>query len=328
MGEARAPFLIRGVPVDSPPQVTLSDWLIHQFPNAKRTSLRQMVDDRRVMINGKPASRFTAIMADGDKVTVVDRPPPGMDPRMPKGLRAKKPTLQESRHYDTVFEDGEILVVYKPPGLLTSTVPKEPRPTLLAMIRDDQARQDPRVRVGLIHRLDRDASGLLVFSKTDEAYQSLKTQFFHHAVERVYHAAVRGKPKPAAGRIETRLVERADGHVYSTKQEGRGDRAVTDYQWVRTVGKVSLVRVTLHTGRKHQIRVHMSQKNWSIVGDAIYGHGEKSPPATGLMLVATRLGFKHPKTGKPVSFEIPLPEEMTALVPEEPKASEVKGTRI
>ncbi|QOV88614.1 RluA family pseudouridine synthase [Humisphaera borealis] len=302
--------------------MTLSDWLIQQFPHAKRTALRQMVDDRRVLINGKPATRFTAVMAVGDRASVIDRPLPGMDPRMPKGDRARKPTLRESRHYDIVFEDDDILIVYKPPGLLTSTVPNEPRPTLLAMIRDDQARQNLRVRVGLIHRLDRDASGLLVFSKTDEAYQSLKSQFFHHAVQRVYHAAVRGKPKPAAGRIETRLVERADGHVYSTKQQGRGDRAVTDYELVRTVGKVSLVRVTLHTGRKHQIRVHMSQKNWSIVGDAIYGHGEKSPPETGLMLVATKLGFQHPGTGRPVSFEIPLPEEIAALFPEPQKPTD------
>src|SRR4029079_12746335 len=110
-----------------------------------------------------------------------------------------------------VFEDQELLVVDKPAGLLTSTVPRERRPTALAIVRRYLGATSPDARVGLIHRLDKDASGLLVFSKSHLAYESLKGQFFKHTVERVYEAVVHGKPAPPAGRVASRLVERADG---------------------------------------------------------------------------------------------------------------------
>src|SRR5437879_4341471 len=108
-------------------------------------------------------------------------------------------------HLVIVYEDVDVLVVNKPAGLLTSTVARERRPTLLKMVREYAAEIEPRARVGLIHRLDRDASGLLVFSKNHQAYQSLKSQLFHHTVDRIYVAAVKGKLHPPVGRIESRL---------------------------------------------------------------------------------------------------------------------------
>lgn len=306
--------------------MTLAEWLSKRFPTASRTTLRRMVAERRVVVGGRPATRFDQPVGGGDGIEVRDRP--AVVAARHAGAREsveRAKAVRRDAHdagatsrggFTVIHEDADLIVVAKPAGLLTSTVPREPRPTLWTLLREDVATRDPRAKVGLVHRLDRDASGLLVFSKNDAAYDSLKTQFFHHAVERVYHAVVRGHPKPPAGRIESRLVERADGVVYSTKQSGRGDRAVTDYAVVRAVKRLSLVRVTLQTGRKHQIRVHMSQRNWSIVGDPMYGHGEKSPPDTGLMLTATRLGFTHPRTGEAVAFEIPIPPAMEALVPQ------------
>lgn len=276
-----------------------------------------MVEDRRVLLNGVLVTRFTAPVAEQDAVTILDRVAAVArrfhDRSPPKAVAAT--ASRPVQPHQVIYEDEDLLIVHKPAGLLTSTSPGEKRPTLLAKLRVDLAKRDPRATLGLIHRLDRDASGLLVFSKNDAAYQSLKSQFFHHDVTREYHAVVRGTPKPPKGRIESRLVERADGHVYSTKQIGRGDRAVTDYELVRTAGRLSLVRLQLHTGRKHQIRVHLSQQNWSILGDPMYGHGEKSPPETRLMLVATRLGFVHPRSGKRVEYTLDLPEEMARLVP-------------
>jgi 23S rRNA pseudouridine1911/1915/1917 synthase len=210
-----------------------------------------------------------------------------------------------------VYEDDHVLVVDKPAGLLTSTVPGERRPTLLAAVREYVASNQPTprgARIGLIHRLDRDASGLLVFSKNDVAYQSLKSQLFHRTIDREYLAVTQGIPNPREGRVESRLEERADGTVYSTRTPGKGERAITHYAVVEQLedGKRSLVRVRLETGRKHQIRVHLAQRGAPIVGDPLYGSGggDDSPR---LMLAAVRLGFTHPQTGKHVSFELPPP---------------------
>jgi RluA family pseudouridine synthase len=205
-----------------------------------------------------------------------------------------------------LFEDDDILVVSKPPGLLTSTVPRERRPTLAAALHDYLQKTNPRARLGIIHRLDRDASGLLVFSKNHAAFRSLKNQFFHHTVLREYHAIVHGSPNPPAGRIESHLVERADGTVHPTRQHGKGELAITHYQTVRTEKKISLLRIRLETGRKHQIRVHLRSRNHPILGDRLYNPDEKTAR---LMLCATRLTLTHPRTHASMTFKIPLPNE-------------------
>jgi len=230
------------------------------------------------------------------------RPRPFLFPRRRHDWRRMAPR----RFHGIVYEDDDILVVNKPAGLLTSTVPRERRPTLLAQVREYFTFHDRRARIGLIHRLDRDASGLLIFSKNHAAYRSLKNQFFHHTVGREYRAVVHGVPHPPAGRIETRLVERADGTVHSTRQIGKGERAITEYAVLKTEGKLSLVRIVLHTGRKHQIRVHLAGRGTAVVGDALYG---PSDGARHLMLAAVQLTIVHPRTGRQMIFKLPLPKE-------------------
>jgi 23S rRNA pseudouridine1911/1915/1917 synthase len=199
-----------------------------------------------------------------------------------------------------VYEDRDVLVVDKPAGLLTSTTPREKRATLLKMVREYVARREPRARIGLIHRLDRDASGLLVFSKNDLAYRSLKTQFFKHTVSRVYEAVVHGKPLPTKGRIESRLIEWRDGSVHSTKEHAKGQRAITDYELIEQMPGRAVLRVTLLTGRKHQIRAQLSERGWPIVGDHVYGDVNAKGP---LMLKAMKLEFDHPRTGRRMTFK-------------------------
>lgn len=212
---------------------------------------------------------------------------------------------------EIIHEDQDVIVINKPAGLLTSTVPREKRATAIAMLRERVAREDPRARVGVIHRLDRDASGLLVFSKNHDAYRNLKEQFLKHSVERIYVALVMGSPQPAEGMIRSRLVEWPDGSVHSTRREGAGELAITRYKTIRASGKMSLLRVRLETGRKHQIRAHLSEKGWPIVNDAVYS-SEK--PAGPLMLAAIELEFDHPRTGRRARFQIPLPSVMARLL--------------
>ena len=314
---------------------TLAERLLARYPSAKRQTLRRMVADGRVRVNEAVATRFNQPVGEADVVAVDERPGTGRRARA-AAIAADK----RRRVIDIVHEDADLLVVNKPAGLLTSTVPREPRPTLLAKVRDhlmgvgapqvggrrrkrtspaaegdDAGTETGAARVGLIHRLDRDASGLLVFSKTDAAYHALKTQFFHHDVERVYHAVVRGRMNPPTGRIESRLVERTDGSVHSTKQFGKGEQAVTLYETVRTSPRLSLLKVTLQTGRKHQIRVHLSESGCPIVGDRVYGNAEIDALAPRLMLAAVLLGLVHPRTGVKTTFEAPLPKEMLTLMP-------------
>lgn len=276
--------------------MTLLDFLIARYPTAKRQTLRRMLDAGRVRINGARARSMKQIVIDSDEVRVIDQPPP-------QTVRAALP-------FAIIYQDDDVLVIDKPPGLLTSTVPREKRPTALAAVKEYLA-NDSNVRVGLIHRLDRDASGLLVFSKNDRAYESLKQQFFAHSVDRIYHAIIDGTLKPTEGRIESNLVERTDGTVFSSTRKSGGEHAITDYKVVSHVGSRSLVRIKLQTGRKHQIRVHLAERGRPIVNDPVYSDA----PRTGrLMLAATELAFDHPRTGKRIHAEIPLPSEMAAIL--------------
>jgi 23S rRNA pseudouridine1911/1915/1917 synthase len=287
---------------------TLLEWLVRRFPTAKRATLRQMVRDGRVRVNGATPRGVKIEIAAGDRVDVADR-------RAQRGGRANVAAPWPGRlPFVIVYEDDDVLVVDKPPGLLTSTVPRERRPTLLAAVQayvESKKGADRRTRVGLIHRLDRDASGLLVFSKNDAAYRSLKSQLLHRTIEREYLAVTQGVPTPREGRIESRLEERADGTVYSTRSPGRGERAVTHYKTVEAMdrGKRALVRVRLETGRKHQIRVHLAQRGAAIAGELLYGNDDA--PAPRLMLAAVKLGLTHPRTGKNLCLELPTPTGFT-----------------
>jgi 23S rRNA pseudouridine1911/1915/1917 synthase len=274
---------------------TLLDHLIKEFPTAKRTTLRRMVAEGRVLVNETRAARVGQPIGPADRVRIVG--PKKIDPH-----RLIVPLV-------IVHEDDDVLVVDKPAGLLTSTVPGEKRPTAFALVKRYVAASNPRAVVGLIHRLDRDASGLLVFSKSKRAYQSLKTQFFRHTVERIYEALVHGTPSPAKGMIDTRLTERADGSVRSVTEPTttRGSqRAVSEYEILSRdkANKTSTLRVRLLTGRKHQIRAHLSERGWPIVGDRMYGK-DVSRVTGPLRLRAVRLAFDHPATGARISFDSP-----------------------
>lgn len=270
----------------------LLDFLVQKYPLAKRQTLKRMVETGRVKINGRPAQRLKQEIGELDRVQIsdqMDRPGPSL---APLGL---------------IHEDADLLVINKPAGLLTSTNPREKRPTAIAIIRAYLADREPRARAGVIHRLDRDASGLLVFSKNHEAFESLKRQFFEHSVERIYMAVVRGVPNPAGGRIESRLLELSDGRVVTTRNPAKGQLAVTDYKVLRSGGGMSLLQVTLQTGRKHQIRAHFASRGHPIVGDTLYAEGAAGPR---LLLAATGLSLDHPNTGQRLTFQIDPPPEI------------------
>ncbi len=308
---------------------TLLDRLTRQFPTAKKQTLKRMVSAGRVLINRQPAKKLAQAVAAEDVVAILDK------------AMGKSAAPRDSGRPDftIVHEDPDILVVDKPPGLLTSTVPGERRPTLLAKVVEYLSVHAPRARAGLIHRLDRDASGLLIFSKDPASFRALKQAFLRHEVERVYAAIVAGRPRSPAGRIESHLIERADGTVRSTRETGKGpfDKlrtgqwAVTEYETVQARelpgrGSATLLKVTLHTGRKHQIRAHLAEQGTPIVGDSLYSPKidatlASQPPPSRLMLAAVRLAIAHPKIGRRLTFELPLPRAFAELTGNESQFS-------
>lgn len=274
--------------------MTVLDRLEKLLPQASRTTLREMLRDRRVTVNGLVVTSLKEPITDADKLLVA----PKAAGRSAKVIsRAPRPPAP------IVFEDDDFLIVDKPHGLITSSGPRDRRPTLIGLLRQHFASQK-HVRIGLVHRLDADAGGLIVFSKTDQAHASLKQQFFNHSVERIYAALLDGIPKPPAGRIDTKLVELADGRVRSTTHPTKGERAITHYETIQTHAGQAFVRVRLETGRKHQIRAHFAERDCPIVNDRIYC--PRFPEAE-LRLRAISLGFIHPSTGRSAKFELPLP---------------------
>jgi 23S rRNA pseudouridine1911/1915/1917 synthase len=212
---------------------------------------------------------------------------------------------------NVVFEDESVVVVDKPAGLLTMATETEKEKTLYATLRARANRKKPVEKIFIVHRLDREASGLLVFAKTIEAKERLQDQFKDHTAGRRYFAAVEGRIAAVDFSIRSHLAENAAYRVYSTEKKGSGKLAVTHVHVVRRNPKTTLVQVRLETGRKHQIRVHLAEQGHPIVGDKIYG--SRSNPIRRLALHGEYLSFRHPRTGKGMEFESRYPKSFDTL---------------
>lgn len=275
--------------VDLPTIITLLEALERQRPGQSRSDLRKLLADGRVRVNGEVVKIARMPIAPDDVVQIAEAL-----------ARPKVAALP----FDIVHLDDDLLVINKPAGLITSSVPREKRPTALAIARDWAAREKPRAKVGLVHRLDADASGLLVFSLNNASHATLKAQFYDHSAGRTYVAVVSKAVSPPSGTIRSRLVEHIDGTVHVTKSNNHGQLAITHYETEANSGLTRL-RITLETGRKHQIRAHLCSRGWPIVGDTLYG----GDPAKRLMLAAVKLELAHPQGGQRVTFEAAVPAE-------------------
>jgi 23S rRNA pseudouridine1911/1915/1917 synthase len=212
---------------------------------------------------------------------------------------------------ELVFEDPDLIVVVKPAGLLTIATEKERQRTAYAMLTEHVSRFR-RARIFIVHRLDREASGLIVFAKTPEAKEALQKQFEDHSAGRTYLAVTEGRIPRDTFTVESFLAENAAFRCYSTRDPARGKRAVTHVKVLQRTPHRTLVEVRLETGRKHQIRVHLADGGFPIVGDPFYG--SRRSPIRRMALHGAQLVFRHPRTGQPMTFHAPLPPEMASLV--------------
>lgn len=212
---------------------------------------------------------------------------------------------------EILHEDRDIIVVSKSAGLLTMGTGRDGGRTAHAALMDYVRKGNPksRQRVFIVHRLDRDTSGALVFARTEEAKLTLQENWA--TAEKVYLALVDGHPDPSEGTISSHLAENTARRVYSTNKPNQGRLAHTRYKLLKTVGTRSLLEITLLTGRKNQIRVHLADRGWPIVGDSKYGH--KIRRAKRLALHSHTLSFDHPYSGERLSFTAPVPDSFHAM---------------
>jgi 23S rRNA pseudouridine1911/1915/1917 synthase len=217
-----------------------------------------------------------------------------------------------------VHLDDDLAVIDKPPGLVVHPAPSHRGETLVGLL-EGIAGGGAEERAGVVHRLDKDTSGALVFARTREALHALQAQFRAHRIEREYLALVEGDVAKG-GVLDAPLVrDRGDRRRGVARPGEPGLHAVTRYEPVERFGKATLVSVRLETGRTHQIRVHFSSAGRPVIGDAVYGRREGPPPAVAAprqMLHARTLGFEHPETGRPVRAESPLPADFQAALEE------------
>jgi len=220
-----------------------------------------------------------------------------------------------------VFEDEHLLVLDKPPGLVVHPAAGHEDGTLVNALLahcHDLRGIGGELRPGIVHRIDKDTSGLVCFAKTKLAERGLHKIFKEHLAEREYAAVAQGQVQ--TGRIESQLIEnRGDGLRGSFKGFGQGQRAVTDVEVVENLRGATLCRVRLKTGRTHQIRIHLSERGNPLVGETVYirdllRRGGRPIPSDRLLLHAATLGFDHPITGERLHFAAPLPPEFTSVV--------------
>jgi 23S rRNA pseudouridine1911/1915/1917 synthase len=268
----------------------LIDRLHALYPDASRTTLRKWLAAGRVRVRGNVERRAETPIAPTERVQLGAPPPPAF----PAPLRL-------------VHEEGHFLVVDKPAGLLTIATERERERTayrLLAGYVEGQARGGRGPRLFIVHRLDRETSGLLVFAKSAAAKGALQAQFKARRVERLYVAVVEGRVEADEGRLESFLVQDRSLRVRASRDTLRGKEAVTLYRVRERRRDSTVLELSLQTGRRGQIRAQLSELGHPVVGDAAYG--SRRNPIRRICLHAARLGFVGPQ-GRPLRFESPVP---------------------
>ena len=278
-------------------QSILMDFLCRVMPDRKRSSIKQLLKFGSVMVNGNVTSQFNVPLNQGDTVKV--------------NLTRAFPVFY-NRRVKIVYEDDDIIVIEKGYGLLSMGNEKIKDGTAYSILKDYLKEKDPRNKIFIIHRLDRDTSGLMMFAKTIEAKEAMQHNWNNMVLERTYLAVVEGKVEEESGTVKSYLAENSQMEVYSTDDPEKGQLAVTRWKKLASGNGYTLMEVSLDTGRKNQIRVHMKDIEHPIAGDRKYG--AKSSPIRRLALHAQTLRFVHPVTRRDMRFETPIPASFEKMI--------------
>jgi 23S rRNA pseudouridine1911/1915/1917 synthase len=277
--------------------VRLDKYVCQQLPELSRARVQKLIADGRITVNGQPAR-------PGLRLSIGDRLKIAIPPAPPEQL------LPEAVPLNIIYEDEDLLVVNKPAGLTVHPAPGHPGHTLVNALLahlPHLADTGDWLRPGIVHRLDKDTSGLMLVAKNSEAQANLIGQFKSHSVTKAYLALVKGRLTPETGVIEA-AIGRDPRHRQKMAIVEGGREATTEYQVIKYIGGYTLLEVRPQTGRTHQIRVHLGAIGFPVVGDKIYG--VKSPFLSRQFLHACRLGFRLPSTGEYIEFKSELPPDL------------------
>ena len=274
-------------------------------PQYSRSHLKHLIEDGCVHVNGadkKPQYR----VSPGDEITL------SIPPAKPIEAEAQDIPL------DIVYEDKDIIVINKPQGMVVHPAPGNPDGTLVnALLHhcDHLSGINGMIRPGIVHRIDKDTSGLLVAAKTDPAYRGLAAQIKAHTARRIYLAVTEGTIKDDSGVVDAPIGRHpVDRKRMAVTERGRARSAVTEYTVIERFAGHTLIEARLQTGRTHQIRVHMAHIGHPLAGDPVYGHKKQKFNLPGQALHAAQLIFTHPVTGEEMEFSAPPPATFSKLV--------------
>lgn len=266
----------------------LIEFLKKMFSNLSKNSVKSLLHNEKVFVNGNMTTKYNYELNAGDVVEIRE-----------KG----------AKNIDIIYEDKDIIVINKPSGLLTVATEKEKNKTAYHLVMEYLKKKNKNNRIFIIHRLDKDTSGIIMFAKNERAKHLYQDNWNDIVKKRCYYAVIDGKMENKEGTIKSYLKENGN-MVYSVKDRS-GKLAITEYKVLKERKNISLLDINLKTGRKNQIRVHMKENKTPILGDLKYG--EKSKLINRLALHAYKLELINPVTKKLLTFEINMPNEFKTL---------------
>lgn len=270
--------------------MSMLEALAELSPESSKTTLRSWIKTGRALLDGEKIKLSTLVVYPGQEVSV------GPKSHFVDG------------EINLLYEDRWIIVIDKPEGLLSVSTAFEKDATAHALLK----KHYKPLPIHVVHRIDQDTSGVMVFARTDEARDNFKAMFEKHELDRAYTAIIEGSLEQSSGTWRSYLYEDEAYYVHETDDPTKGKVAITHYAQFGRSRKYAWLRLQLETGRKNQIRVHCQKAGHSIIGDKKYG--AKTNPIQRLGLHAHLLGFKHPITGKQMRFESPLPESFQQIM--------------
>ena len=279
-------------------EIELLQFLKQNFPNTSTNKLRKMLSIGRIEINGKTIHQAKYLLSVDDTFELLDKPKKEIEPQT---------EIKFSNYLiDIIYEDDYILIVDKPAKLLSVATDKLEIKTLHSKCVDYLKQNNAKAWAYIVHRLDKETSGIMLLAKDKKSKEYLQEQFSQRSVYRTYHAMVEGELTDDKGTIEQFLVEDKQLNIkFTTKSNKYAKQAITHWELLQSTDETSLLRLMIETGRRHQIRMAMKSIGHPIIGDSL--HGAQTNPLSRICLHATSLEFLHPHSDEPMRFESPHP---------------------